>query len=199
MSKSYPSDKTILIVVALEDEIHEDLRNVSLVTGVGKINATLILTEYLCNHPEVKVVLNLGTAGSLKHLVGDVVRCTQFIERDMITSKPQGITPGENYLTIEHNPKRFKNLVDSNYICATGDQFLLSESDTEPFRYANVFDMEAYALAKVCERNNIDFLSFKVVSDIIGKNSSEMWSDFLKEGRAILRTKYFDVLDTYNM
>ena len=51
-------------------------------TGVGKVNATFRLTEAIYRvHPDV--VLNVGTAGTTKHRLGDIVLCTQFIDRDM--------------------------------------------------------------------------------------------------------------------
>ena len=199
MSKSSPLDKSLLLVVALEEEISEDMQKMhTLATGVGKINATLILNEYLINHPEVEVVLNLGTAGSIRHKVGEVLRCVKFIERDMIAGDQLGLTPREDKIFIEDHPVKFCIANENTHLCATGDQFVYSKNDVIRCKSADVFDMEGYALAKVCKRRDVDFICYKVVSDILGENNGNEWEAFLEKGRAILKAKYFEVLELHN-
>ena len=87
--------KDILIVCALEQETQGQLDNYFdderqiLYTGVGKINATLKLTQRLhSSHlhylpPMPKLVINYGTAGSRELPIGELVDCTKFTQRDM--------------------------------------------------------------------------------------------------------------------
>ena len=77
-------DNEYLIVCALASELPEVLPEKVLFTGVGKVNATYVLTRYLCNHPEVKTVINYGTAGKAHQVnKGELVKCTTFLQGDM--------------------------------------------------------------------------------------------------------------------
>ena len=50
-----------VLAVALPDEIEGIKGNYNTVhTGVGKINATLALTDYLVKNPETELVINYG-------------------------------------------------------------------------------------------------------------------------------------------
>ena len=54
---------------------------------------------------------------------------------------------------LVENPLRY------DLTCYTADMF------KTPNQYEDVVDMEAYALAKICYRNNISFISFKYITD----------------------------------
>ena len=58
----------MIIVSALKEEVSK-LKQPILLTGVGKINATLKLTKYIMEH-RPKLVVNYGTAGSVIHKQG---------------------------------------------------------------------------------------------------------------------------------
>ena len=78
-----PSDEH-LVVCALASELPEALPEKVLFTGVGKINATYVLTRYLVNHPEIRTVINYGTGGGAHQVKkGDLVKCTTFLQGDM--------------------------------------------------------------------------------------------------------------------
>ena len=101
----------ILIVCAFERETVGQLDDWDvLYTGVGKVNATLKLTQrlhsshlyYLPLMP--KLVINYGTAGSRELPVGELVDCTQFIQRDMDATQfgfLRGQTPFEETDSIQ--------------------------------------------------------------------------------------------------
>jgi adenosylhomocysteine nucleosidase len=46
----------------------------------------------------------------------------------------------------------------------------------------DVFDMEAYALAKVCHHYKIPFISFKYITDNVDEHSPRDWEDNLGDG-----------------
>jgi len=176
--------KDILIVCGLEQETVGELEDYqTLYTGVGKVNATLKLTQrlhsshlhYLPLMP--KLVINYGTAGSRELPIGELVDCTKFIQRDMDCTGfgiLKGQTPFENevpmildYDHVEFNP------IGKKLRCGTGDNFVQDDIDN----YSDVFDMEAYALAKVCHHYHIPFISFKYITDNVNEHSPKDWGD----------------------
>ena len=193
------NNKEILIVCALEQETQEELNdwlpftddpvwNV-LYTGVGKVNATYKLIEHFCGFhsgPAVRhkydIVINYGTAGSRELPIGELVDCTKFIQRDMnVTGMGflKGQTPFEkevpmilDYDHVEFNP------IGKKLRCGTGDNFVQDDIDN----YSDVFDMEAYALAKVCHHYRIPFISFKYITDNANETSPKDWEENLADG-----------------
>ena len=51
----------------------------------------------------------------------------------------------------------------------------------------DVIDMEAFAQAQVCKEMNVNFISVKYITDIIGQNSGEIWLDKLRDAREALK------------
>ena len=153
----------ILLVCALPQEtnskfIHSDLYH--MYTGVGKINATYKLTKALLDdRNDFDLVINYGTAASKTY--SGLVDCTRFRQRDM-DARPLGFDIGET--PFDNKPpmvdfSHIKNPINKNLTCYTGDSFVTDIKDMD------VVDMEAYALAKVCERLDTDFISYKYISD----------------------------------
>ena len=185
----------ILIVCALEQETQGQLDNYFdderqiLYTGVGKVNATLKLTQrlhsshlhYMPKMPEL--VINYGTAGSRKIKKKQLVDCTKFIQRDMDVTglgfmKHQ--TPYESPNEMVARSTSEFNPIGKNYTCGTGDSFVenIEKGDSN----IDVFDMESYALAKVCYHYDISFISFKYITDNANEHSSKDWEDNLGDG-----------------
>ena len=200
------NNKEILIVCALEQETQEELNdwlpftddpvwNV-LYTGVGKVNATYKLIEHFCGFhsgPAVRhkydIVINYGTAGSRELPIGELVDCTKFIQRDMnVTGMGflKGQTPFEkevpmilDYDHVEFNP------IGKKLRCGTGDNFVQDDIDN----YSDVFDMEAYALAKVCHHYKVPFISFKYITDNANETSPKDWEENLADGIIKIKDK----------
>ena len=160
----------ILIVSALHREL-PDLKintNYSVIyTDVGKINATYSLLKSIHSYEELygqyyDLVINYGTAASKVH--SGLVDCTKFIQRDMdvtalgfkIGETPYERSSDSSMIDFSH----IKNPIGKNLCCYTGDSFA---TDLTP--YDDVVDMEAYALAKTCWKEGIDFVSYKYISD----------------------------------
>jgi adenosylhomocysteine nucleosidase len=151
-----------LLVFAMEQESQDVFSGHHVLhTGIGKVNAAYSLTAHLA-HATPGIVINLGTAGSRKHQGGTIINCTQFIQRDM-DATPLGFqkwqTPfSPDPVTIAHGV-RIDGLPQG--LCGSGDSFDTSEAAG----HFDVVDMEAYALALICQRRNIPFLCLKYVSD----------------------------------
>ena len=184
----------ILIVSALHKEIpnrwEDGLENHSILyTGVGKVNATYNLTKVLMgDREEYDLVINYGTAASKTY--SGLVDCTKFIQRDM-DATPMGLKIGETPFDNEPSMIDFshiKNPIGKNLCCYTGDSFA---TDLTP--YDDVVDMEAYALAKTCWKEHINFVSYKYISD---SGNPEEWelncSKGVEEFKKVL--EYYDNL-----
>lgn len=147
-----------------------------LYTGVGKVNATHALTRALhATRPAgrpLPQVLNFGSAGSRRFAPGTLVACTRFLQRDM-DARPlgfaQGVTPFEEAPAVIEFASPFPTLHGAS--CGTGDSF----ATTEDAMQADVVDMEAYALAKVCRAEGIRFACAKYVSDGADHAAANDW------------------------
>ena len=51
-------------------------------TGIGKVKSAFYLTEAI-NRAQPDLVVNMGTAGTVRHQVGDIFVCRHFVDRDM--------------------------------------------------------------------------------------------------------------------
>ena len=140
--------------------------------GVGKINATYN-TLRLISIYKPKIVINYGTAGAINTKLKGIVECTKFYQRDMDVR-------GLNFELGETPFDKVKEIVisDNGYSCGTGDSFVDKKIDME----VDVVDMEAYAIAKVCMLENIEFKCFKYISDNADKNASIDWNENLALG-----------------
>ena len=160
--------KTIFLA-ALEDETKG--LNAFIFTGVGKINATFKTLDVI-NKYNPKKIVNFGTAGSTKANIQGLVRCTNFIQRDMdvrgLLNFKLGETPFDSINKITFGK--------GGLTCGTGDSFVKSKVELD----CEVVDMEAYAIAKVCKLENIEFKCFKYISDNANKNADNDWKRNLK-------------------
>ena len=157
-----------LIVMALEAEGQgkiEPLGFEVLYCGVGKVNASYHLTRRLHDVQKLRdfsYVLNLGSAGSPHFAHGSVVGIDQFVQRDMDATGigfAYGQTPFDTAPALITFARRFAHLPHG--ICGSGDSFLQGKAPIA----CDVIDMEAYALAKVCLRENIPFGCVKYITD----------------------------------
>lgn len=176
-------NKDVLIVAALKDETKhhfEDKGIPVLYTGIGKVNAayhlTLELAKWRFQGRLPRVVLNFGTAGSPVFKTHQLVECTRFVQRDMDLSPlgfARGVTPFEDAPSVLEVPKRLQALATGT--CGTGDSFENGAGTMQ----CDVFDMEAYALAKVCHMEELPFLSVKYITDGCDHNAHNDWNENL--------------------
>ena len=165
-----------LVVSALKMETSSGHGEYDLLhTGVGKVNAAIALTNVLCTE-KVKQVINYGTAGSRNIPVGTLVKCTKFVQRDM-DKTALGFKRGETAYE-----KDVPMIIDygDGLTCGTGDNFV--QDIEKELDIIDVFDMEAYALAKVCFIYNVPFVSYKYISDNADDDSPSDWEKNLADG-----------------
>ena len=177
--------KRLLIVHAIEqEEIRLKVNGVitkTVFSGIGKANAAMnVMHAVMEFSPDY--VLNIGTAGTLNHAVGDIVVCNHFIDRDMVPlvtfgldSEIETVVPDEFNLLSLINGK----FVLGDFIVNTGDDFVTADSEIK----GDVVDMEAFAEALVCKKMHLPFLSIKYVTDVVGQNSISVWEEKLADAR----------------
>lgn len=180
--------KKIFITYAVKEEFVPLKANgceiVHIQTGVGKTKSAYFLTKHICeNKPDL--VLNIGTAGTLKHNIGDIFIAKHFIDRDYEATKLPGIEYEINGLKLLKNLPFLKEQIlkyEKLGICSTGDTFI---TEAASFR-GDIVDMEAYTQAFVCRELDVPFVSIKYITDIIGENSVKHWENKLAEARTAL-------------
>ena len=140
--------------------------------GVGKINATYN-TLKLINIHKPKLIINYGTAGAVNTKLKGIVECTKFYQRDMDVR-------GLDFEFGETPFDKIKEIITSKngFSCGTGDNFVNKKIDMK----VDVVDMEAYAIAKVCKLEKIEFKCFKYISDNADKNANNDWKKNLISG-----------------
>jgi len=149
-----------------------------LYTGVGKVNAAVALcrrfSQYRRTGRTLPLVVNFGTAGSLRHPAGTIVGCHQFIDRDMDVSAlgfARGATPFDGLPAMLEFRPRFLQLPAA--VCGSGDSFATRPREAS----CDIVDMEAYALAKVCRIEGADFGCAKYVSDGADGAAARDWRE----------------------
>ena len=190
-------EKKFLLVCALEVETQGQLDDYDvLYTGVGKVNATLKLTQKFGKYGSYipyDLVINYGTAGSRKYRKGELVDCTKFIQRDMDVTGlgfQRGETPFEKQPPLVIETESLFNPIGKNATCGSGDSFV--EDRTQ--YYGEVVDMEAYALSKVCYHYQIPFISFKYISDGADDNANDDWDENVSKGIEVFKEKVLEGL-----
>jgi adenosylhomocysteine nucleosidase len=179
----------VLIVIALADELHGVIDAMPfpvLQCGVGKINAATALATHLSRQP-VDLVLNYGSAGGISERACGLIEIAEVVQRDMNAEPlaPRGRTPFDPCF----------GRLSSGYAgvrCATGDSFVTSHDEWLHQQGVDVVDMELFALAKVCERFNTPWRSFKFVSDRADHNSADEWQKNVHGGSE----EFFDKVST---
>ncbi len=150
-------------------------------TGVGKVKSAFYLSEAI-GHGQPDLVINVGTAGSVNHRVGDIIVCRHFVDRDMLKVQALGVECEIDSAGLLQQKGYCLQWPGEGGVCNTGDSFLTELADVQ----GDVVDMEAYAQAFVCRARQVPFISVKYVSDIIGQNSVKQWEDKLADARKAL-------------
>tara|TARA_Y100000361_G_scaffold92761_1_gene82781 strand:- start:1352 stop:1912 length:561 start_codon:yes stop_codon:yes gene_type:complete len=165
-----------IILIALKEEApHMAKWSNVFFTGVGKVNAGICAGK-LIERYQPKTVWNFGTAGGISVSSG-LHEMKNFIQRDMLCSElgfGVGQTPFEESGIIS-----FGDPID-DMCCSTGDNFVSGDSDMGII--ADVVEMEAYAIAKACQKTGTNFKCFKYVSDQADENASKDWHETVADG-----------------
>lgn len=173
-----------LVVAALAEELTHLPSGVEpLVTGVGKAVAAAGLARRLAAGPLPKVVVNVGTAGSVGSMVAGV------IEIDYVTQHDFPYTAIEDLLGTRVDrafalapdtpPRPVREIPTGATTIATGDMFVADASAAARIAAAGIHlvDMEAFAFAATCAAFAVPFRCVKAVSDAADEDAGASWLD----------------------
>ena len=156
-------------------------------SGIGKINAAFKAFEVI-QKTGCKTLINLGSAGSSHFDAHSLVEVTTFVQRDMDVSPlgfAVGVTPMDDEIPADiHAQPHFDHLPKGT--CGTGDSF----ETGIPKVSCNLVDMEAYALAKVCQKLGVRLISVKYISDGANDTAYLDWEENLLVGAQKLLALY---------
>ena len=164
--------KDAFFVFALDIEAAGEFEGVNkVITGSGKVNATYELTRAIYQR-KPKLIVNLGSAGSNQFKRGEVICCTQFLQRDM-DARGLGFKPYETPFSGTEPVLKYGIRIEGlpEGICGTGDSFEMNHLSAD----YNVVDMEAYSFAYVAMKEGIPFLCLKYISDGADGTAAEDW------------------------
>lgn len=193
----------ILVCVAMKSELeeikkHRFFSSKYILTGIGKVNASMHLAESIArNH--IKKIYNLGFAGGTnKYNVGDVVLIENASYHDFDLSMfgyKVGQVPGfpEKFSSDKNLVEKVKALYPN---IKTGDLYTGDYFTTKDANGYKIYDMEGAALYHVAYKENIPIVSIKVISDIVGSNDVDEFLEFdQNKGAKLLEDIYLKLME----
>ncbi|MCI8910095.1 MAG: 5'-methylthioadenosine/S-adenosylhomocysteine nucleosidase [Oscillibacter sp.] len=166
--------------------------------GVSKVNAAMA-AEILCLKYGVDLILNAGVAGCTSGLpTGSLVVASEFLQHDVDTTAvgdPIGLVSTVNRVEFPTwAPERCAALLRELGFdavtgrVATGDWFAVGSPRAEWVRDTFsplLVEMEGCAIAQVCLRNNVRFVSVKSVSDHLFQDRAAQAEEYFDFGQAL--------------
>ena len=166
------------LIIALPEEAEGIEGYPIYLSGCGKVNAA-IATMKAVNDGH-KSIINFGSAGTVSDITG-FVEVTGYVDRDMDARAlgcDLGQTPFEDGILIGN----------TGIVCGSGDKFATSKPEIA----CDIVDMEAYAIAKICLKERINFRSFKYISDSADENSASDWEENIHKGNTLFQQLLHD-------
>lgn len=161
--------------------------------GIGKVNAaisaTLLFENYKIDH-----LINIGSAGGLdlSQEVGDVVISSAITYHDVdvtafnykygqMAGGPEKFIPSEYLMDITQKVLNEMNVTSHVGLIVSGDTFVCNNTHVEKikehFPEAMCAEMEAAAIAQVCNVYQIPFIIIRSLSDIFNKGDNGIQFD----------------------
>lgn len=169
-----PGQPLIVVAVAAEaTDLDEDAP--VLLTGIGRLNATLALTD--CLHRYLRAgglpsaIINIGTAGALRPGLSGIHRVGRVLLHDFSHAGVAALTGRDEYPPIDIGPISTDPLT-----LATGDVFVDDGATRDDLAAdARLVDMEGYAVAAVAQRFGLPVEIAKIVSDSADDTAGAAW------------------------
>lgn len=182
-------------------------------SGIGKVSAavgtTLLIERYSPDY-----IINTGTAGGLGTAnVHDIVLATEVRHHDVdVTAfgyelgqqaqQPAAFSPDAKFLKLgeavcaKHSKHLIKGLVVS------GDAFISDPKRVtwieEHFPKALAVEMEAAAIAQVCQQFGMPFLVLRAISDKAGEGDAVSYEKFVDEAGKLSAKMNIDLISAIN-
>lgn len=169
----------LLSLEKISDNIYKNDNILLVLTGIGKVNATMWTQYALCNY-NIDYVYNYGFAGSMT----DKLKCGDFVAPKLVLQHDfdltcDGYKIGEvqgqdvSYIPtskdILERVKKQINIKEADYLLS-GDKFMTERLDGFG---DSLCDMEGYGVARVCHNSCVPFFMLKLVTDSCNKEGQE--------------------------
>ena len=164
------SGKSILFVMAAAAEYGPFLKSrmTPLMTGVGPVEAAIVLTKVLtelAGRDELPdLVVSLGSAGSARLVQTDIYQATSVGYRDMDVSAlgfEKGRTPFLDLPAVIDMPLRIPGLAEASL--STGANIV--SGATYAGIDADMVDMETFAILRACQMFSLPLIGLRGISD----------------------------------
>ncbi|MFJ5965396.1 5'-methylthioadenosine/S-adenosylhomocysteine nucleosidase [Bacillus sp. NPDC093026] len=177
---------------------YENKEVILLKSGIGKVNAA-VSTTLLLDRFQPDYVINTGSAGGFHHSlnVGDIVISTDVRHHDVdvtifdyeygqVPGLPAAFVADEKLVRLaEESASEIDHIQVVKGTIATGDSFMNDPGRVafvrEKFPELYAVEMEAAAVAQVCELFGTPFVVVRALSDIAGKESNVSFDQFLEQ------------------
>ena len=166
---------------------------VAVLCGTGKVNAAGATAALICKE-RPDCIINLGLSGAIKGVYkNDIVICDKLLEHDFDLSPlgyEVGVKPQKTYIYEADKDlfERFTNKFSAIKPCTfvTGDMFVSSKEKKDYIidKFGGgCCDMESAAVASVCYKMAVPFVSIRKLSDDADDNAPDTYreSNNLKE------------------
>lgn len=160
------SERTLLVFAHADEAVAFARAEVPhLVTGVGKVNATVELMNAIAEVGSTALdrVIVLGTAGAIvpEARLDTVYQIAEVLQHDFSLPSPRLELAGE--------------ILTQTAVIATGDVFVQDDRQREQIAAlgASLVDMESYAYASVCARLGVPLQVFKTPSDFADSSTTQ--------------------------
>lgn len=162
-----------------------DIRIIAICCGIGKVNAAMATCAVIMNcHADA--IFNIGLSGGIHNVSrSDIILGKTYIEADFDLSplgKKIGEKPGQEYIykadgiLMDKFKEIYPNIKSGNFGC--GDFFLSDEKRKNLYKERfnlNAFDMETGAIAAVCYKYDVPFISMRKISDDASDGSASQY------------------------
>ena len=169
---------------------------VLLKSGIGKVNAaigtTLIIQLFTPDR-----IINTGSAGGFYQSlsVGDIVISTEVRYHDVdatvfgyeygqVPQMPAFYQPNETLMSIAEDAAKKVGIHSEKGLIVSGDSFMSDEKRVEEikqlFTEPYCAEMEAGAIAQVCQQFSVPFVIIRSLSDIAGSDAKVSYDQFLE-------------------
>jgi adenosylhomocysteine nucleosidase len=175
----------VLFAAALPEESAAFAGHVEvLLLGVGKVQAAATLAGHLAAHPEVELVVNVGTAGALgPRRVGEVLEIGTVHQHDFDQPGVSAFVGRD----VPGGPIQLQGPRGADARLATGDRVVVDPHERARLaQRADLVDMEGYAVAAVCARFGVTAWLVKAVSDSADAATATSWPSALEQCSAAL-------------
>jgi len=169
------------------------------ITGIGPINAGIALGRVLEKYPDISGVLNLGLAGTFnaeKAPLGSCVVVTEEIWPEYGLNDGQSVDAKNFGFALLQSPNQsiinsislctdftvlklaaLAQIIEGKALTVAGVSATKQRCQALKEQYSPLIEnMEGFAVALACKRQNIPLIELRTVSNLVGSRAKENWN-----------------------